>query len=177
MATPQPLRTLFDLGQSPDSDPQLQIEGLKWIQVLDVFIPGTPKGQPRPKSFAYKGHDGQFKARVYDPSTAEGWKSEISQALRDHIPAEPAEGAVIVNLTWYMPRPKYMMGKRWVDGPIPYLAKPDRDNLDKACLDCLKVLGFYRDDAQVFHGAITKFYAGKHGRSGMQISIWREAEA
>ncbi len=36
---------------------------------------GEPKGQPRGRAVSIAGH-----ARVYDPKTAEGWKSLIAAA-------------------------------------------------------------------------------------------------
>jgi len=44
---------------------------------IHFFVSGDPKAQPRIRAFAINGH-----ARVYDPGTAEGWKSLIAVAAR-----------------------------------------------------------------------------------------------
>ena len=54
---------------------------------------------------------------------------------------------------------------------IPYTAKPDRDNSDKAVLDILTTIGMWRDDALVYDGRITKFYATKTEAPGCYITI------
>ena len=44
----------------------------------ELSAPGIPKGQPRPRAFSRNGH-----ARVFDPGTAEGWKSAVAVAAQD----------------------------------------------------------------------------------------------
>ena len=51
---------------------------------ITVRVYGEPKGQPRPRAFAKPIGGGKFSARVYDAGTAEGWKSQIAQAFRQH---------------------------------------------------------------------------------------------
>ena len=67
--------------------------------MISFFVPGIPKGQPRPRAFAFHG-----KARVFDPGTAEGWKASVALAARDELPPAPLEGALSVSLRFYMPR-------------------------------------------------------------------------
>ena len=133
------------------------------------FAPGIPKGQPRARAFVRKGH-----AAVYDPGTAEGWKGSIALAARDYLPASPYDCPIVCNLVFIFPRPARLMTKKSPDGRIPYTAKPDRDNSDKAVLDCLTGIGMWRDDALVYDGRITKFYAAKGERTGAHIQIIAE---
>ena len=134
------------------------------METIDVFIPGVPKGQPRPRAFAFRGQ-----ARVYNPSSAEGWKSQMAMAIKEVLPTDPMEGPICVDLTFFMPRPKnhYRTGKHAGElkpgAPEFHTGKPDRDNLDKAVLDCLKTLGLFRDDAQVCAGQIVKVYEDGRG--------------
>lgn len=144
------------------------------MQTISFYVLGEPRSQPRPRAFSLAG-----KARVYNPKTAEGWKGNIAVAAQPHRPNVPHAGPVQVHLTFYFPRPKahYRTGKHAGElkptAPVRHIKKPDRDNLDKPVLDCLKELGFYRDDSQVF-GAISKYYAGPRdicSQPGMDVSI------
>lgn len=136
------------------------------VTIGPVFIEGQPKGQPRPRAFARGGV-----ARVYDPGTAEGWKSAIALGLRDARPEAPLVGPVRVYATFYMPRPKRLMRKSDSDHTIPHVAKPDIDNLLKAVFDACTQLGVWEDDAQVVDLSTTKAYAPKHHRAGLYITI------
>ncbi len=129
------------------------------MQRIAFFVPGLPKAQARPRAFARGGH-----ARVYNAKNAEGWKGSIALAVKEHLPAAPHLGPVVVDLTFFFPRPQAHFGtgrnanklKDWA--PLYHCKKPDRDNLDKPVLDALKDLGMFKDDGQVFNGVLRKYY-------------------
>ena len=81
-----------------------------------------------------------------------------------------------VDLAFYFPRPRshYRTGKHANElreaAPDWHISKPDRDNADKAILDQLTVLRFWRDDAQACDGRISKFYEDSRG-PGCQVTI------
>lgn len=135
-------------------------------------VVGTPKGQPRPRAFARAGH-----IRMYDPGTAEGWKSAIADAAQDHIPPEPITAAVALSIALVFPRPKshYRTGKhankRKDSAPFWVATKPDIDNCAKAVMDALTELRFWRDDALVVKLTITQRYQGNIHRPGALIMI------
>jgi Holliday junction resolvase RusA-like endonuclease len=141
-----------------------------WTPILDFFVPGTPKPQPRPRAFARRIGN-KAVARVYNPTDAEGWKNFIAIAARDHLPASRLEGPISLDLDFYFERPGRLMGRKWPDGPIPHDSAPDRDNLEKAVMDCMTALGFWRDDGQVCDGRVRKFYTARGGIPGAQIRI------
>lgn len=122
---------------------------------IQFAVDGIPKGQPRPRAFAING-----KARVYDAGTAEAWKSAIAIAAKRHLPAQPIDGPVYVQVHHYMPRPKSHYTKKGLrdTAPSEHVAKPDIDNLLKAALDALTAIGMWRDDAQVWGACVTKHY-------------------
>lgn len=134
--------------------------------IITFFAPGRPKGQPRVRAFARGGH-----AAVYDPGTADGWKSDIAIAAKEFLHSSPFDCPIICNLVFLFPRPARLMRSKDPEGRIPYIAKPDRDNSDKAVLDCLTSIGMWRDDALVYDGRITKYYAAKSERTGCHIQI------
>ena len=137
---------------------------------ITFFATGTPKPQPRPRAFAMGG-----KVRVYDPATAEGWKSCIAQAAREVLPAEPITEPIKLDVCFFMPRPKSHSKK---DGSYReshidrrHSQKPDADNLVKAVMDALSELKLWADDAQVWHLNIVKVWADKCAKPGAQVSV------
>lgn len=137
--------------------------------VIAFRVNGEPKAMGRPRAFARGGH-----ARVYNPATAEGWKSAVAAAAHAHLPVEPLEGPLRIDIDFHLPRPKRLCRRRDPEGPIPHDAKPDRDNLDKAVLDALKTIGMFRDDAQVCDGRLRKFYHARHDTPHAEITLTKE---
>ena len=141
---------------------------------IEFIVYGEPKAQARPRAFARKV-GGKFFARVYDAGTAEHWKSEIATCARPFIPEKLLTGPVRVDLEFFFARPKshYRAGKHSnelrKDAPCWHTTKPDKENAEKAVLDALTRLGFWKDDAQVCDGRVTKRYAA--GIPSCKISI------
>lgn len=143
-------------------------EGIE-MKTISFFVPGLPKGQPRPRAFARKMGN-KFVARVYDSGTAEGWKGAIAAFAKAHLPEIPTELPVAVAFTFTMPRPKKHFTRKGLrqDAPDAFTQKPDCDNLAKSALDALTVIGMWKDDAQVYDLRVIKKYGGQ---SGAQITI------
>jgi len=138
---------------------------------------GIPKGQPRARAFAFKG-----RARMYDPGTAEAWKSDIARAC------SPMEGLRLPDpirlcVTFYFPRPKsHYRTNGTLKDTAPRLIhdqKPDIDNCEKAILDALTHIGAWIDDDQVCETQILKRWE-QPGESGpgalITIHTLHEAE-
>jgi len=149
---------------------------------IKIVVIGEPKSQPRKRPFIQKigfKPDGSplYRARMADPGTAENWKSEISAAAVKVAPFKPILGPIRVDITWYFPRPK----DHYRTGQFANELKPhapdlhdntcDRDNLDKAVLDTLTYLGFWKNDAQVCGGTLWKFYCAPGQKPGALITI------
>lgn len=141
----------------------------EWVPVACFEVYGDPKGQPRPRAFKRGNH-----AAVYDPGTAEGWKSSIAIAAQHQIPKAPLDCPVKVKMQFFFKRPQRLLSARAADGHIVHTAKPDCDNLEKAVLDALTQIGFFRDDSLVCDLHTEKFYSRKNGRPGMWIEISKE---
>ena len=126
---------------------------------ITFYAAGLPKGQPRPKAFARGGH-----ASVYDPATAEGWKSQVAEAAKSHLPTIPLAMPLQLHLEFFMPRPSchYTSGNRSrplkAAAPGYHTGKPDADNLAKAVMDALTILRMWHDDAQVADLRVRKLY-------------------
>lgn len=135
---------------------------------ITILVRGIPKGQPRPRAFAFHG-----RARVYDPGTAEAWKSEIALAARPYVPREPIAGPVSLVVCLWFPRPKshYLRGAIRASAPAMYVSKPDVDNAVKAVMDALTAIGMWRDDAQVCSLCVSKMYTAGDAKPGAMITI------
>lgn len=131
------------------------------------FVHGDPKGQPRPRGF--KNKSGQV--RVYDPGTAEGWKSAIAAAATSVLPAEPLTCPIRLELIFYLKRPARLCKKSINPTPTWATSKPDIDNLEKAVLDALTTIRMWSDDAQVVDVSMLKVYHAVGGRPGLNCLI------
>ena len=137
------------------------------FETIQLFVKGEPKGQPRARAFARGGM-----VRMYDPGTAEGWKSAIADEWRRSAPAMPKiETAVSLTLVFFMPRPKSHFNKNGLKPAAPnwFEKKPDSDNLAKAVMDCLTQLGIWQDDDQVVILKVLKQYAASD--AGCEITV------
>lgn len=135
---------------------------------IRFFASGMPKGQPRPRAFAFGG-----KARVFDPGTAEGWKSRIAEAARPFRPTKPLTGPLYVHLEFFFARPKSHFLREQIRQTAPgyHTSKPDSDNCAKAVLDALTTLRMWTDDALVADLRVRKLYPNIDGHTGCLITI------
>lgn len=141
-------------------------------------VDGDPIAQPRPRARNAGRH-----ARVYSPKRIKNskgvivdspvylWREAIVEAARKHRPAQPLAGPIRVELHFYFARPKRLLRRKDPVGRIWHTVKPDRDNLDKPVLDCLKNDGWYSDDSQVCDGGQLKFYVPKGGEPGLAVFV------
>lgn len=147
------------------------------MDAIVLRIPCVPAGQPRGRAGVLNGH-----ARVYNPTTVgEGsskrphpaveFKASIRHAVGEGYTGPPLQGPIRVDVEAVFPRPK---SKVWKRRPMPRLyhtAKPDRDNLDKCCLDALTQSGMIGDDCQVCVGLVEKYIAAGGERPHVVIRI------
>lgn len=146
--------------------------------ILDVRAVGEPKGQPRPRAFSRGG-----KAAVYDPATAEGWKSCVATALKD-FEGRGLDAALMLALTFHMPRPKghFSASKSRLGQLLAafvgtlFTKKPDADNLAKAVMDALTAIGVWRDDDQITDLIVRKRYTAPGTAAGCRIQIYELTE-
>ena len=137
---------------------------------ISFFVPGTPKPQPRPRAFSRGGV-----ARVYDPATAEGWKSLIATEARKVRPSEPLPGPLTLEVQFTLPRPKsHYTSKgalREAHNSAYHTQKPDLDNLAKAVMDAMTVIGFWRDDAEIQRLTLLKWWSSDTMPAGAYIRV------
>jgi len=141
--------------------------------IFDVHAVGEPKGQPRPRAFVRAG-----RAAVYDAGTAEGWKSAVATACKP-LEGRGLDTPLMLILTFHMPRPKGHFGAKGLlerHACTLFVRKPDADNLAKAVMDAMTMIGVWRDDDQVTDLVVRKRYADPGTPAGCRIQIHQVAE-
>lgn len=99
----------------------------------------------------------------YEPQEVQAARSKLTAHLTSHRPEKPLTGAVRLVVKWCFPR-----SGAHKDGEYR-TSKPDTDNLQKLLKDCMTVVGFWKDDAQVASEICEKFWADVPG-----LYIWAE---
>ena len=128
---------------------------------IRLTVLGEPKAQARHRHFQMKGVK---HVQTYDPS-----KSKIgtfASVVQEYAPTEPLEGAIYLEVNFYMGRPKnhYGSGKNAnglkASSPEWHTGRPDIDNLIKFIQDALNKI-YWRDDSIICQIIARKLYSEK----------------
>lgn len=135
-------------------------------------VAGIPKAQPRVKACRRGNHAG-----VYDPGTADDWKSAVRAVAYAAWDRVQIDEPVALYIVCHMPRPKSHFGKNGLkdSAPFHHSSKPDADNIAKAIQDALTDLGIWVDDSRISFLQISKRYAD--GPPFAEISIEPRTDA
>ena len=130
-------------------------------EAFSVFVPGHPAPQ------GSKRHVGRG-IMVESSKRVKPWRDDIRAALidADGQPKARFDGAVDVQIRFYMPRPKSMRHRT-----SPHTKRPDIDKLVRAILDAVTSSGVIRDDSVVTGIDATKVYAETTEIPGAQITV------
>jgi len=110
---------------------------------MRIVIPGPPPGKPR------MTQRDKWKQRP-EVVRYRQWCDRVRAAVGDLLPA--AERVAEVNWTAYFePPPSWSKNRRVAAIGQRHRSKPDRDNIDKALLDCL-----FRRDERIADGTLRK---------------------
>ena len=123
--------------------------------MVEFSVLGNPKPLKRHRHHKYG---------TYDPSKKD--KEQFYIQILEHRPDKPMSGDIMVNLNFYMQRPKshYRTGKysHLLKPQAPrscHSIKPDLDNLIKFVLDSIQGDNrFIKDDSMVFMIRASKLY-------------------
>lgn len=129
-------------------------------------VDGEPKGQPRVRAVRRGNH-----ASVYDPGTADGWKSCVKLAAMPHRPETPLSSALAVRIVALFPRPGRLLKKKSPTGRIRHGGKPDIDNVFKSTTDALSDIGVWVDDRLICDTRVEKWYVAIGERAGAEVEI------
>jgi Holliday junction resolvase RusA-like endonuclease len=162
------------------------------MNALTVNVIGTPAPQGSKRAFVVNG----CAVMTESSKKVKPWRQDVAAAVQaamathwtydcptDDCPCTGAEhlgwvvpaGPVRVDITYYLPRPRYhyRTGKHANElrpnAPTYVDKKPDKDKLDRATYDALTASGAIRDDAQIAAGDTVKVYAD--AATGARITI------
>ena len=94
------------------------------------------------------------------------WRKRIATEAQARRPPQwDMDSAILINLDFFMPRPKSLSKKVTED-----VKRPDIDKLIRAVLDGLTGI-FYSDDSQVVHLFASKKYVERFATPGVTIRI------
>ena len=79
--------------------------------------------------------------------------------LAPYRPEKPLDGPLSLTVVLKFPFRKSEKKAVVAFGSAPHDTRPDLDNLLKGLIDCMTHLGFWRDDAQIFHISTQKLRA------------------
>ena len=94
---------------------------------------------------------------IFDSAELIAVKAKLQGHLSKYIPAEPVTGPIRILVKWCYPATDAHPAGTWK------ITKPDSDNLQKALLDCMTRLKFWKDDAQVCSQIAEKFWSDVPG--------------
>lgn len=144
---------------------------------LTFRVPAVPVGQPRARASSFRG-----RVRVHEvtqiknsdgsrkPHPIVAFKATVRMAAAEVHRGAPLAGPLRCDLEFVLPRPKALFWKTKPMPRVPHVAKPDRDNLDKAVMDALKGL-VWLDDCQVCDGRIQKWIAAGDEQPHVVVTI------
>lgn len=94
---------------------------------------------------------------LHDSAQLQAVKAKLRGHLAVYKPEKPFQGAIRVMVKWCFPPTGKHKADQWK------ITKPDVDNLQKALLDSMTKLGFWKDDAQVASLISEKFWSDVPG--------------
>ena len=100
----------------------------------------------------------------YNPPELEEAKQLYIAHLMKNKLDEPLAGPVALMVQWRFLTAIKKLDQTWKT------TKPDTDNLDKLLKDCMTEAGFWHDDAQVVHEAISKIWVASD--PGIIIAVY-----
>jgi Holliday junction resolvase RusA-like endonuclease len=139
---------------------------------IKITVPAIPVAQPRQRHRLVKTKSGKEFIQNYAPAKhpVQDFKATVRMALREVHKGSPLAGALRCDITFIMPRPKNMIWKTRSMPRLPHVARPDFDNLLKACWDAMTGLIWF-DDAQVSQGTIEKWIASGYEQPHVVITV------
>ena len=118
--------------------------------ILEINLPPVPQKQTR--FYVQKG-----RCFGVDPSKQD--KEQIQWQIRPYAPTHPYEGAVQLDITFFMQMPKApaLKTKQMINGTILPIKRPDLDNLSYLVVNAMKGI-IYEDDSQIVDLNLHKRY-------------------
>jgi crossover junction endodeoxyribonuclease RusA len=143
---------------------------------LRIVVVGVPAPQGSMKAFIHKRRVDQkpFAVLTSDNPRTKGWRQTIADVVGRELAGENRglffDGPVLLDVTFYLPRPKDLLTIKKAARAFPHLTKPDLDKLLRAAADSLKHV-VWTDDSQITDITTRKRYVtpGEYPRAEITI--------
>lgn len=133
-------------------------------------------GKPTPQgSKSFKGIRGGKAIMVESAKNLPTWRAQVQAAAAQAWEAKPPlDGAVAVELSFILPRPKSLSFRK----PTPAATKRngDIDKLARAVLDALTASALIQDDAQVIYLLAEKRTAERDESPGVHVTVMAKGD-
>jgi len=156
--------------------PSVATQRPQFEKVIRFFVPGIPRPGGSKKGIWLPKQQRVLMVKAGGQNEV-NWRQAVSHAAIIAMKNEPPfKGAVRLDATFYMPRPKYhyhtskkSAGKLRLEyqGLCPHPSAPDRGKLLRSTEDAMTGI-VYADDSQIYAGDVEKFYGE---RPGAEIKI------
>lgn len=117
---------------------------------ISFFMPMDPPTATAQEKQSTTSKNG--KRQYYKNDRLQAAEDKLLYGLIPHIPDEPFNGPVRLNVIWLYPANGKHKHGEW------RTTKPDTDNLDKMLKDIMTHLGYWRDDCLVVWETIQKIW-------------------
>ena len=122
---------------------------------VEFIVPGPAMGKQRPR-FVRRG---KF-VSTYTPKKTMDYQKQVVIAFNKVARGKKLSGSIKAEVCAIYEPPKSISKKKrqeMIDGKIPFVKKPDCDNILKRCLDALNEVA-YDDDSSIDEAHVTKMY-------------------
>jgi Holliday junction resolvase RusA-like endonuclease len=135
-------------------------------------VPGVAATKGSTRAFIPKGWNRPVITNN-DPR-AKAWQQLIAQHASDALAAsnlQPfADGAMILDVWFYFPRPQKLLTKKYAAIDVPHTTKPDADKCLRVVKDALSRV-VYRDDSSVIDAYVHKRYCAAGELPRAEITV------
>jgi Holliday junction resolvase RusA-like endonuclease len=150
------------------------------IRELNFTVVGVPQTKGSTRAFVPKGWTRPIITN--DNPKAKGWQQTIANCAALELRRAEHAGLVFlagvaIDVTFYLPRPKKFLVKKWAGIDVPHTTRPDADKMLRVVKDALSKV-VWNDDAQVTDVVARKRYcaAGEFPRVVIRVRDSAEGE-
>jgi Holliday junction resolvase RusA-like endonuclease len=142
------------------------------MTTLRFTVPGVAQTKGSTRAFIPKGWNRAIITN--DNPKAKNWQHRIAEHAANTLALQQlqpfAEGGVVLDVWFYLPRPQKFLTKKWAHVDVPHTTKPDGDKLLRCAKDALSKV-VWRDDSCVVDAYVHKRYvrAGELPRAEITV--------
>lgn len=131
------------------------------MNALTFTVPGVAAKKGSTRAFIPKGWKRAVITNM-DPK-AKAWQQLVSEHATQALAAsnlQPfADGPVMLDVWFYLPRPQKFLIKKYAHVDVPHVSTPDADKLLRCVIDSMTRV-VYPDDSRVIDAYVHKRYCG-----------------